>query len=357
MSEKVLGVLVEIVPAPPPSKKVLLSGPAFPEGCFRIWEQLPRDVWAKVAKNAFHLSRDDLEDFGWFDRQPGWRFNIHALETLVAEGYTLRIKEWGTVTSAQELRAMFSPENIARVQAALREDEGAAQRKAEKATSEERGWKQWVKENLAGLVATTIFPEKVLDSASSGEVHFNTKWYTTGVTYQRFTVGGVAGWLEYYGSVVVAHVPPAVADRWYRQHWNAHRSPEHALWILNRLLSSWTFEDDYPDWVAQNIGKAKLIDLARSGAPIPIRRGTEWAYACASKCYCVPIAVEVYNPHTKQFERQVGYGNPKPLSPIETWVPLGQEKQATWPSLQEIARLEREHRDGRKRSAGEMWEG
>lgn len=323
-------------------------------------------MWEKINKNAFHLTQSDLEDMDLFGLSPGWRVNLSALEALIKEGYTLHVEEWGAVKSVQELRAMFSPENIARVRAARKAKkeaerkaaEEAAQREAEKAAREERRWDLWVKKNLAGLVATTVIPLEVFSGVAREAYHFNAKWYSGGVTYRRFTIGNVAGWLEYYGNAAVAYVPPAVADRWYRQRWEANRGPEHALLILNRLLSISAFGDDYAEWVSKNVGKGKLVDIARSGAPIPLELGKVWAYAAASKCYRIPIAVDVYNAKTRQRERWVGYGAPNSSDPIEAWVPLGQENQATWPSPQEIAQLEREHEESKKkRSAAELfWE-
>lgn len=353
MNGKVLNVVVDFPPEPAPPKGTLLVRPAFEGGCFRIQESLPRSVLKKIGRNAFHLSQSALEDMDLFGLSPGWRFNLSALETLIAEGYTLRVEGWGVVKSTQELRAMFSSENIARVldarKAVKEAAKEAAQREAEMIASEGKRWRWWVKRNLTGLVGTTVFPPEVYGNVSGEGVRFRIG-YSAEVTYQRITVGGATGWLERsISGAVIAHVPPAVANKWYRQHWETHRSPERALWILNRLLSPWLFKDDYPDWVGVNIGKEGLVALARSGAPIPVKRGEAWAYAVASKCYRIPIAVEVYNAKSKRFERQVGYGNPIALSSVEVWVPLGQENRATWPSPQEIAWLERMHEEEKRR--------
>ena len=126
----------------------------------------------------------------------------------------------------------------------------------------------------------------------------------------------------------------------HRQRWEegVQRDGEgrYALYALSRIVSGLDCAgDDLYEWALKTFGIERLIEIARTHAPISLGRHSGGDYALASKYYRIPIRMPDRYPSE---ELVIGYGDTNcKRGPAQTneqwerdnrehgWVPLGEE--------------------------------
>lgn len=169
-----------------------------------------------------YYSDEELDECGFFDEKAGWK--VRCLDEDACR------------------RAIEAAEQRLRDAEAQRKREQEEQRRA-LAEDRER-YERWKAEHLAGLVETTCVPTFYVqspDACREGEwtivrgvksrplASFTSGWPTTGDHWYEVVLPDAEGTRVlacYYGSAAVYYVPAHVADRWYRERFEAETRTE-----------------------------------------------------------------------------------------------------------------------------------
>jgi hypothetical protein len=164
-------VTVEAKPKYDESKDPRTTG-----GAFTISQRMPRDLWDKLKSHGWcwYVSNDDIEDFGNYGAQPGWRYNVEALRLIVRQGNELLV-DGEKVTSTRGLSDLWSPAGMAAQQAKVDAEKAEeARREAIKARiGEIAGYIRDAGERPEGSQA--VNGEMILDS---GNIYGSGRWFT-----------------------------------------------------------------------------------------------------------------------------------------------------------------------------------
>ncbi len=126
-------------------------------------------------------------------------------------------------------------------------------------------------------------------------------------------------------------------------------SLQYALYALSHIITGLNCAgDDLYAWAQKTFGIERLIEMARSHAPIDLERHTD--FALASKFYRIPVRMQLPYPSG---EYVVGYGDaacqrgPGQMQEqweqdncMHGWVPLGEEDnpQYQFPTEEDVVR-------------------
>ena len=228
-SPKIATITVESEPHDMDISTAILNRPLPNSGAFLIWERLPKEVWNHLkAAGAWYLSRDDLEEFDMFESEPGWRYPIQALATLIGQGYTLAIRG-ESISTEEQLRGLFTAEAKAAYKQRIEDERAAAERaRQEVKTAAEierasRGtaYAVWQQTFVAGLVSTSIGPDYSAGQYGTGgpwELVYRAEkgtpgaWYDTGDEWYRSTTTGALR--RDYGNASLWYAPQDMVDGW-----------------------------------------------------------------------------------------------------------------------------------------------
>lgn len=194
-------------------------------------QHLPLAIWRQMGQaGAEYWSAEDVEEMGSYGEPTGWRYTRAALEVLLNEGYTLRLRGQLIATS-DELRYALSPEGSAAAVKALADAEAAARAEAAEKAREEEARRQaageaytaWREEHTVGLVETSATAEYLqpgwekiafFDKTTPGA------WYDTGDTWYRKTIDGNICYRCDYGSATVYWAPEFTVNAWCLEQFN-----------------------------------------------------------------------------------------------------------------------------------------